>query len=246
MICKLKARLNLHGVLNVEQGYYVEDQEVEEPIPEEKKDGDAMDTDQPNGEAEKKPKMRKVKKQVRKGDLPLVAGTASMDQATKDAASERENQMFMEDKLVQDTEHVKNELESYIYEMRDKIDTVYADFASDEEKEKLKEKCQQTEDWLYYDEEGEDATKAVYTAKLEDLRAIAGPIRQRYMDKIEEERMAKVRAKEEAEAKKRAEEARKKAEEDAKKAAQPETKDEEMKDADAVQPDAVEEPAEQK
>lgn len=44
MICKLKARLNLHGVLNVESGYYVEDVEVEEPIPEEKepekKDGD--------------------------------------------------------------------------------------------------------------------------------------------------------------------------------------------------------------
>lgn len=43
MICKLKARLNLHGILNVEQGYYVEDVEVEEPIPEdkdEKKDGD--------------------------------------------------------------------------------------------------------------------------------------------------------------------------------------------------------------
>ncbi|KAI7422988.1 Heat shock protein, partial [Hortaea werneckii] len=34
MICKLKARLNLHGVLNVEQGYYVEEQEVEEPVPE--------------------------------------------------------------------------------------------------------------------------------------------------------------------------------------------------------------------
>ena len=43
MICKLKARLNLHGVLNVEQGYYVEEQEVEEPVPEskeEKKEGD--------------------------------------------------------------------------------------------------------------------------------------------------------------------------------------------------------------
>ena len=42
MICKLKARLNLHGILNVESGYYVEDMEVEEPVPEEgeKKDGD--------------------------------------------------------------------------------------------------------------------------------------------------------------------------------------------------------------
>jgi heat shock 70kDa protein 4 len=34
MMCKLKARLNLHGILNLEQGYYVEDVEVEEPIPE--------------------------------------------------------------------------------------------------------------------------------------------------------------------------------------------------------------------
>jgi heat shock protein 4 len=40
MICKLKARLNLHGILNVESGYYVEDMEVEEPVEEEKKEGD--------------------------------------------------------------------------------------------------------------------------------------------------------------------------------------------------------------
>ena len=36
MICKLKARLNLHGILNVESGYFVEDVEIEEPIAEEK------------------------------------------------------------------------------------------------------------------------------------------------------------------------------------------------------------------
>lgn len=42
MICKLKARLNLHGILNLESGYYVEDMEVEEPVAEdgEQKDGD--------------------------------------------------------------------------------------------------------------------------------------------------------------------------------------------------------------
>lgn len=204
MICKLKARLNLHGVLNVESGYYVEDVEVEEPIPEEKegektekKDGDvsfspslspshmpandalkkaphttlknfakglfgsskresssepltdvsnqAMETDQANGTAEPKPKTRKVKKQVRKGELPLSAGTASMDQTSKDAAAEKEGSMFMEDKLVADTEDKKNELESYIYELRSKIDDQYAEFASEEEKSKLKEKLDQSE-----------------------------------------------------------------------------------------------------
>jgi len=84
MMCKLKARLNLHGILNLEQGYYVEDVEVEEPIPE---DNDAMDTDA-NGSAEAKPRTRKVRKQVRKGDLPISAGTASLDPSTIQALAE--------------------------------------------------------------------------------------------------------------------------------------------------------------
>jgi heat shock protein 4 len=163
MICKLKARLNLHGILNVEQGYFVEDVEVEEPIPEEKdekKEGDvsqeqapipkkrkinsvqAMDTD---AKEEVKPKMRKVKKQVRKGDLTISAGTASLDTASKEAAAEQEASMIMEDKLVADTEEKKNELETYIYEMRNKIDDQYAEFASDSEKEKLKAKLEASE-----------------------------------------------------------------------------------------------------
>ena len=210
MICKLKARLNLHGILNVESGYYVEEQEVEEPIPEpakegEKKDGDvrslnsydslssdaqaggasefarnigspplqraakrqkhdddssvmpssassfvadqltyselqAMEVDSKDADKDEKPKMRKVKKQARKGDLPLSAGTASLDQATKDQMAERENQMIMEDKLVADTEHQKNELESFIYELKEKIHGVYSDFASEDEKSKLQDK----------------------------------------------------------------------------------------------------------
>ena len=104
-----------------------------------------METDQANGTAEPKPKVRKVKKQQKKGELPLSAGTASLDQATKDAAAEKEAQMFMEDKLVADTEDKKNELESYIYELRSKIDDQYSEFASDDEKTKLKEKLEQSE-----------------------------------------------------------------------------------------------------
>ncbi|KAI9784677.1 MAG: adenyl-nucleotide exchange factor sse1 [Candelina submexicana] len=247
MICKLKARLHENGILNVDHGYYVEDVEIEEPIPEEKegdkKDADVMETDPPNGTAEPKPKMRKVKKQVKRGDLPLSSGTASLDQATKDAAAEKENSMFMEDKLVADTEDKKNELESYIYELRSKIDDQYSEFASEDEKTKLKEKLEQSEDWLY--DEGEDATKAVYVAKMDEIRFVAGPIVQRYLDKVEADRQAILKAQEEAAAAKKAElEAKKATEAEAKKAAEP--KDEEMKDADTVKPDAVEVPAEEK
>lgn len=204
MICKLKARLNVHGILNVESGYYVEETEVEEPIPEppkdDKKDGDvrisnlpvshdfvnpiatlepggspkeraakrhkpehpalfasisspvsetltnskqAMDVD--SKEPKEPPKMRKVKKQQRKGDLPLSSGTAALDQATKDAQMEKENQMIMEDKLVADTEQQKNDLESFIYELKDKIIGVYAEFANDDEKSKLNAKLETVE-----------------------------------------------------------------------------------------------------
>lgn len=89
--------------------------------------------------------MRKVKKQQRKGDLPLSSGTGSLDQANKDLATEKENQMVMEDKLVADTENQKNELESFIYEMKDKIIGAYADFASDDEKAKLSTKLEAIE-----------------------------------------------------------------------------------------------------
>ncbi|KAI1765472.1 heat shock protein Hsp88 [Hypoxylon sp. FL1150] len=239
MICKLKARVNIHGVLNVESGYYVEDQEVEEEVKDEKegdkKDPDAMDTDEKkDGD---KPKTRKVKKQVRKGDLPIVAGTTSLDDNTRNSLAEKEASMLMEDKLVADTEEKKNELETYIYDLRNKLDDQYADFASDEEKDKLRSKLTESEDWLY--EDGEDATKAVYIAKMDELRSMAGPITQRYFDKIEADRQA-VQAKVDAEAA-----AKKAAEEEARKAAEPEKndtgKDEEMTDAEPAKPE-VEEP----
>lgn len=89
------------------------------------------------------------------------------------------------------------------------------------------------QDWLY--DEGEDATKAVYTAKIEEIRFVAGVIIQRYNDKIEEERQAVQRAHDEAVAAKKAEEeSKKKAEEDSKKGAEAAPKDEEMPDAPAA------------
>ncbi len=194
MICKLKARLNLHGVLNVESAYYVEETEVEEPIPEpppeEKKEGDVRASSFPSNQNDGRqspvepaakrhkpstenvlvcpsnspfvseeltdseqamdvdkdaaPKMRKVKKQ-KKFDLPLSAGTASLDQTNKETQGERENAMIMEDKLVADTENEKNNLESFIYELKDKILDVYAEFASDDEKSRLNAKLETIE-----------------------------------------------------------------------------------------------------
>ncbi|EPS36306.1 hypothetical protein H072_10208 [Dactylellina haptotyla CBS 200.50] len=264
MICKLKARLNLHGVLNIESGYYVEEAEVEEPIPDDVSASDNYDSSDSASSYERRPakkarveltddvddkqnkdendktppKTRKVKKQVKKGDLTVVSGTHAADQAAKDALTERETQMAVEDKLVADTEDRKNALEEYIYEMRGKIDDLYADFASEAEKDKLKALLAKTEDWLYDD--GEDATKAVYVAKYEEIRFVAGPIVQRYLDKQEAARQAERAAKEAVEAERRTKADAEKAKQDA---AAAEKRDTEMKDAgdNVLQPE-VEEP----
>lgn len=82
---------------------------------------------------------------------------------------------------------------------------------------------------------------------------MAGPIVGRYLDKIEEERQAVLKIEHEKAAKKKAEqEAKKKAEDEAKKAAEikkgdsasapADGADTEMPDAEALKPDAVEEP----
>lgn len=96
-----------------------------------------MDVDQQPADA--KPKTRKVRKQVKKGDLPVVGKTSALDQVMKDIYIEKENTMAMEDKLVADTEDRKNALEEYIYELRSKIDDQWAPFATETEKQRLRE-----------------------------------------------------------------------------------------------------------
>ncbi|KHJ32031.1 putative heat shock protein hsp88 [Erysiphe necator] len=231
LTCKMKTRINLDGIVNIEQGYIVEEVEIEEPIPDETgKESDAMETDE-------KPKTRKVIKQVRKGDLPVISATFSLDESTKLHYTEQEASMTMEDKLVSDTEEKKNELESFIYDLRNKINDQYADFSSEEEKAKLLDKLTSSEDWLY--DEGEDATKAVYIAKMEEIQTLSGPIAQRYFDKMEEQRAA-AQAIADAEAAKKREMA-----EAAKKAAlaqEAAAKKEESTDAEQMNLDEVTEP----
>jgi heat shock protein 4 len=82
-------------------------------------------------------------------------------------------------------------------------------------------------------EDGEDATKAVYIAKMDEIRAMAGPISQRYFEKVEADRAA-LQARLDAEAA-----AKKAADEEAKKGQEP-TKDEVMTDAE-TQPEETKE-----
>merc|ERR1711959_237883 len=74
----------------------------------------------------------------------------------------------------------RNELESYIYSMRDKLVGVYKNFASDEEKTTMNSQLLDSEDWLYGD--GFDSVKSEYKKKLDDLKVIGDKVEFRFFE----------------------------------------------------------------
>lgn len=68
-----------------------------------------------------------------------------------------------------------------MYDMRGKLDDRYVQFVQPEEKQKLLAALQDAEDWLYT-EEGEDATKSAYVARLDALKVLGDPITFRFRE----------------------------------------------------------------
>ncbi|KAI3627107.1 adenyl-nucleotide exchange factor sse1 [Malassezia furfur] len=180
-IVKVKARLNLHGVLNVESAYTVDEVEKEEEVPVE-------GAQQVEGEPVKTEK-RVVKKLQRKDDLPIVSHISHLTVEQIAQLKEKEGQMHAADKLVADTEDRRNALEEYIYDQRSRLSERYAAFVQADEKEKYLAELSQAEDWLYT-EEGEDATKSAYTSRLEALEKMGAPIQNRWKQNEERPKAA--------------------------------------------------------
>ncbi|KAL6608315.1 hypothetical protein ACP70R_041378 [Stipagrostis hirtigluma subsp. patula] len=126
-------------------------------------------------------KVEPSKKKVKKTNVPvseLVYG--AMGAAEREKAVEREYEMALQDRVMEETKEKKNAVEAYVYDMRNKLYDKYNDFVTAEDKESLIAKLQEVEDWLY--EDGEDETKGVYIAKLEELKKVGDPIEARFKE----------------------------------------------------------------
>ncbi|WVZ96788.1 hypothetical protein U9M48_042381 [Paspalum notatum var. saurae] len=126
-------------------------------------------------------KVEPLKKKVKKTSVPvheLVYGALAADDLQK--AIEKEYEMALQDRVMEETKEKKNAVEAYVYDMRNKLYDKYSDFVTSGEKEGLIAKLQEVEDWLY--EDGEDETKGVYIAKLEELKKIGDPIEARFKE----------------------------------------------------------------
>ncbi|XP_010521527.1 PREDICTED: heat shock 70 kDa protein 15 [Tarenaya hassleriana] len=218
---KVKARLNLHGIVSVESATLLEEEEVEVPVTKEQEEPTKMDTDKAPGETDPasggsdvnmqdakgagdatgaengvpesvdKPvqmetdmKTEAPKKKVKKTNVPvseLVYG--AMQSVDVQKAVEKEFEMALQDRVMEETKDRKNAVEAYVYDMRNKLSDKYQEYIIDSDREAFLAKLQEVEDWLY--EDGEDETKGVYVAKLEELKKVGDPVEERYKESME-------------------------------------------------------------
>jgi heat shock 70kDa protein 4 len=100
---KVKARLNLHGVLAFEGAYIHEEIEKEDISAPASGAATPMETDAAPVEGEA-PAPKKMKKVVKKTDIPFVTGYSGLDVSVVNDFREKEGQMAASDKLVTETE----------------------------------------------------------------------------------------------------------------------------------------------
>ncbi len=177
--CKVRVnvKLDIHGSLSLSSAQMVEEvfeKELEEGV-------EAKAPDEDGGEAKvivdsnmvKKPKLKKTS---------LAFNTVRpLDWTEAELQKEIEVEVAMTnaDRVVRETSDARNELESYIYDMRDKIvsESQLAPYCTENEKATFPTMLETYENWLY--EEGFDANKSVYVKKLDELKKVGNGIENR-------------------------------------------------------------------
>ncbi|XP_050370955.1 heat shock 70 kDa protein 16 [Argentina anserina] len=187
---KVKIQLDLHGIVSVVSAKVVEEHGDDSKM-------DPMDTDcvtasvSPEARADGFQENMQSKSHATGGgrhdkatsrlEIPISENIyGGMTKAQLSEAEGKELKLAQQDRAMEQTKDKKNALESYVYEMRNKLFNTYRSFASDQEREGISRRLQKTEDWLYDD--GDDETENAYTSKLEDLKKLVDPIESRYKD----------------------------------------------------------------
>ncbi|KAK2834246.1 hypothetical protein Q7C36_014947 [Tachysurus vachellii] len=165
-----------------------EDQQKAQEDGEKKAETEEMETSPEEGKQEKKtdqpPQAKKAKVKTKVLDLPIENNPQwQLAIEMLNLFVENEGKMIMQDKLEKERNDAKNNLEEYVYEMRDKLHGIYEKFINESDRDTLSLKLEDTENWLY--EDGEDQPKQVYIDKLDELKKLGQPIQDRYTESEE-------------------------------------------------------------
>jgi len=117
----------------------------------------------------------KKRTRVKRTDLRVTAtGLIGLGDDRVQKHIDEETGMQAEMNEVIETNERRNDLESYIFNMRDKVKEggEYGEFISIVEREKFQDELIQVEDWLYDDQEEHGRTKAAFIDKLGELKVL--------------------------------------------------------------------------
>eukprot|EP00931_Biecheleriopsis_adriatica_P106952 TRINITY_DN812_c1_g1_i6.p1 TRINITY_DN812_c1_g1~~TRINITY_DN812_c1_g1_i6.p1 ORF type:complete len:853 (-),score=311.16 TRINITY_DN812_c1_g1_i6:91-2649(-) len=146
---------------------------------EEKKEGEEEKKEEAKKEPEKKyewVEVKKMKKRTKRTDIKISAtGTAGLPEGIVAKRTDEETAMQVEMAEIIETDAKRNDLEGYIFNMRDKTGEsgTYAAFISQADRETFHSDLMKAEDWLY---DTYDATKVQYVEKLDELKKIGDPV----------------------------------------------------------------------
>jgi heat shock protein 4 len=178
---RVNVQQDMNGLFSVASSQLMQEiKEEEKPV---EAEGEQKEGDEKEEKKEDKPAEPK-KKRFRKIELSVQAQVGGLSSADVSAATEQELKMAQQDRVIEETFNKRNELESFVYEMRNQISDKLAGFITGEEKGNLETKLMETEDWLYTDE-GFDSTKSVYQQKLDDMRKLSSPVEFRLKESTE-------------------------------------------------------------
>lgn len=197
---KVRVKMSLHGVLSVRSAQLLEElpeepeaapmeDEASKPAseadakpmedeatpeadakPEDAKDDAAKDNSKVDAKDEEKKKVK-----VKRVDLAVAAFLESgLSEAVLTNKFEREAQMANQDKVIAETNELRNTLESYCLEMRNKLQNELSAYVEKAAGDKFCEELTTNEDWLYDD--GFDAQKSEYKKRVDALMKIGDPI----------------------------------------------------------------------
>ena len=152
------------------------------PKKDDKKEGEKEGEGEKEAEAPAEPEYQYEEKEVKKTrNTPIQFkfeqhgfGAKQIDEFIK-----AEDEMCKQDNLILEIKVKRNQLETYVYDMRASLDTIgnMKEYIKEDDRQKFLEMLNNTEEWIY--DEGEAAAKDVYVQKLEELEKIGEPVRLR-------------------------------------------------------------------
>jgi heat shock protein 4 len=174
--CKIRVNVkqDIHGLLTLSSAQMVEEvvdsTPMEEGVEAKAGEGDVVLDETTAATSAKKVKLKKTNLGF------TIVRPLDWTEAELQKEIEVEVEMTNADRVVRQTADARNELESYIYDMRDKVvsESQLAPFCTEQERTAFSAMLESYENWLY--EEGFDASKSVYVKKLDELKKVGNPI----------------------------------------------------------------------